>query len=89
MAILAATIEHLGQEYGNVELRDTLLEDANAFERIQPSIEAGLVPNFSFQDHEICCRTRYNTAKSSVEDWGKSQLAATSQSPSLRFPARN
>lgn len=70
--------ERFGQEYGNVELRDTLLEDANTFERIQRSLESGLVPEFTFQDHEICCRIQYNTVKAWVEDWEKSQLAAVS-----------
>ncbi len=63
--------QRFGQEHGNVELRDTLMEDANTFERVQHALEAGLVPYFTFQDHEICCRIQYNTVKAWVEDWEK------------------
>jgi phenylpropionate dioxygenase-like ring-hydroxylating dioxygenase large terminal subunit len=63
--------ERFGQEHSNIELRDTLMEDANTFERVQHALEAGLVPFFTFQDHEICCRMQYNTVKEWVETWEK------------------
>lgn len=65
--------QRFGQEHANVELRDTVMEDANTFERVQHSLEKGLVSHFTFHDHEVACRMQYHIVKEWVERWEKSR----------------
>ncbi len=44
------------QEYFLVELRDAVLEDMNTVERVQSSINAGVINEFHYQDNEIALR---------------------------------
>ena len=45
--------ESFYQDYGMFSSRDNLLEDANASERSQPALEAGLVKGWVLSDEEI------------------------------------
>lgn len=57
--------QRFGQENSMVELRDAVLEDGNTLERIQRSLNQGLIPEFVFHDHELALRHHYHT----VVDW--------------------
>lgn len=48
--------QRFGQENSQVEFRDVILEDLNTLERIQRSIDAGLIKEFNFHDHEVALR---------------------------------
>lgn len=53
--------QRFAQEHALVELRDTLLEDTNTLERTQRALDAGIVREFVFHDHELALRHHYHT----------------------------
>ena len=63
--------QRFGQEYASAELRDTILEDANTFERVQDTLDKGLLTHFTFRDHEVSCRMQYHIVKEWVEEYEK------------------
>jgi Rieske 2Fe-2S family protein len=67
--------QRFGQEYANAELRDTVLEDSNTFERVQDSLDRGMLSHFTFRDHEVACRMQYHIVKEWVENYEKSKAA--------------
>lgn len=44
-----------------VELRDAVLEDGNALERIHRATKQGLIKEFVHHDHELALRHHYHT----------------------------
>lgn len=71
--------QRFGQEYASVELRDTILEDANTFERVQDSLDKGLISHFTFRDHEVACRMQYHIVKEWVETYEKRKAAGNAR----------
>ena len=67
--------QRFGQEHANAELRDTIMEDANTFERVQDSLDKGLLSHFTFRDHEVSCRMQYHLVKEWVENYEKRKAA--------------
>ena len=67
--------QRFGQEHAGIELRDTIMEDANTFERVQDSLDKGLVSHFRFRDHEVGCRMQYHIVKEWVEGYEKRKEA--------------
>ncbi len=59
--------QRFGQENSLVELRDAVLEDGNTLERIQRSLNQGLIKEFIFHDHELALRHHYHTVIEWVE----------------------
>jgi Rieske 2Fe-2S family protein len=55
-----------------IELRDAVLEDANTLERIQASLDQGLLNEFIFHDHELALRHQYHVVRDCVASYGKS-----------------
>jgi len=55
-----------------IELRDAVLEDANTLERIQASLDQGLLNEFIFHDHELVLRHQYHVVRDCVASYGKS-----------------
>ena len=64
--------QRFGQENSMVELRDAVLEDANTLERIQTSLDQGLLKHFVFHDHELALRHQYHVVKQWVADFESS-----------------
>ena len=54
-----------------VELRDAVLEDCNTLERIQNSLDQGLIEEFLFHDHELALRHQHHVVKQWVKDYEK------------------
>ena len=52
-----------------VELRDAVLEDCNTLERIQQSLDQGLLKEFIFHDHELALRHQYHVVKQWLENF--------------------
>lgn len=63
------------QEYFKVELRDTVLEDANTLERVQSAIGSGVINEFHFHDQEIALRHNHAVVKQYVEDFERRTAA--------------
>ena len=63
--------QRFGQENSMVELRDAVLEDCNTLERIQHSLDQGLLSEFVFHDHELALRHQYHVVKQWVKDYEK------------------
>jgi glycine betaine catabolism A len=63
------------QEYFMVELRDTVLEDMNTVERAQSAINAGVINEFVYQDHEVALRYHYNIINKCLDEF-ESRAAA-------------
>jgi len=63
--------QRFGQENSMVELRDAVLEDCNTLERIQQSLDQGLLKDFIFHDHELALRHQYHVVKQWLEDFEK------------------
>ena len=61
--------QRFGQENSMVELRDAVLEDCNTLERIQISLDQGLLGEFQYHDHEVALRHQYHVVKQWVEDF--------------------
>ena len=61
--------QRFGQENSMVELRDAVLEDCNTLERIQVSLDQGLLREFQYHDHEVALRHQYHVVKQWVEDF--------------------
>jgi len=55
-----------------IELRDAVLEDANTLERIQASLDQGLLNEFIFHDHELALRHQYHVVRDCVASYEKS-----------------
>lgn len=64
--------QRFGQENAMVELRDAVLEDCNTLERIQVSLDQGLITEMLYHDHEIGLRHQYHVVKQWVEDFERS-----------------
>ncbi|MFT4561937.1 MAG: Rieske 2Fe-2S family protein [Gammaproteobacteria bacterium] len=64
--------QRFGQENSMVELRDAVLEDANTLERIQTSLDEGLLREFVFHDHELALRHQYHVVSDWVSEYEKS-----------------
>ncbi len=64
------------QEYFMVELRDAVLEDMNTVERAQSSINAGIIKEFQFHDHEVVLRYQYDVVNKYVEAFERHDAAA-------------
>lgn len=58
-----------GQENSMVELRDAVLEDGNTLERIQRSMNQGLIKEFVYHDHELALRLQHHTVVNWVADY--------------------
>ena len=52
-----------------VELRDAVLEDGNTLERIQRSMNQGLIKEFVYHDHELALRLQHHTVVNWVADY--------------------
>jgi len=63
--------QRFGQENSMVELRDAVLEDCNTLERIQNSLDQGLIEEFLFHDHELALRHQHHVVKQWVKDYEK------------------
>lgn len=63
--------QRFGQENSMVELRDAVLEDCNTLERIQQSLDQGLLKEFVFHDHELALRHQYHVVKQWLENFEK------------------
>ncbi len=61
--------QRFGQENSMVELRDAVLEDCNTLERIQQSLDQGLLKEFIFHDHELALRHQYHVVKQWLENF--------------------
>lgn len=61
--------QRFGQENSMVELRDAVLEDCNTLERIQASLDQGLVREFHYHDHELALRHQYHVVRQWVDDY--------------------
>ncbi len=61
--------QRFGQENSMVELRDAVLEDCNTLERIQQSLDQGLLKEFIFHDHELALRQQYHVVKHWLENF--------------------
>ncbi|NQV21715.1 MAG: hypothetical protein HQ511_09895 [Rhodospirillales bacterium] len=59
-----------------VELRDAVLEDMNTVERAQSSINAGIIKEFQFHDHEVVLRYQYDVVNKYVEAFERRAAAA-------------
>ena len=68
--------QRFGQENAMVELRDAVLEDANTLERVQSSLNQGLIKEFIFHDHELALRHHYRVVVRAVEEYEKRGTAA-------------
>lgn len=60
--------QRFAQEHALVELRDTLLEDINTLERAQRALDAGLVREFHFHDHELALRHHYHVVRRTLAE---------------------
>ncbi len=65
--------QRFAQEHALVELRDTLLEDTNTLERTQRALDAGLLSEFVFHDHELALRHHHHV----VSDYLAAHAART------------
>lgn len=62
--------QRFAQEHALIELRDTLLEDTNTLERTQRALDAGIVREFVFHDHELALRHHYHTVIDYLKRYG-------------------
>ncbi len=60
--------QRFAQEHALVELRDTLLEDTNTLERTQRALDAGVIREFVFHDHELALRHHFHTVTSWLDE---------------------
>ena len=67
--------QRFGQENSMVELRDAVLEDCNTLERIQQSLDQGLLKEFVFHDHELALRHQYRVVKEWLDKFEQGQSA--------------
>ena len=67
--------QRFGQENSMVELRDAVLEDCNTLERIQQSLDQGLLKEFVFHDHELALRHQYHVVKEWLDKFEQGQSA--------------
>ncbi len=58
--------QRFGQENSQVEFRDLILEDLNTLERIQRSLDTGLIKEFHFHDHEAALRHQYHVVRERI-----------------------
>lgn len=61
--------QRFAQEHALVELRDTLLEDTSTLERTQRALDAGIIREFVFHDHELAVRHHYHTVMKWLDDY--------------------
>ena len=59
--------QRFGQENSQVEFRDVILEDLNTLERIQRSIDAGLIKEFNFHDQEVALRHQAHMVRETLK----------------------
>jgi len=57
------------QEYFMIELRDAVLEDMNTVERAQSAINAGIINEFHYQDHEVALRYHYHVINKALNEF--------------------
>lgn len=65
--------QRFGQENGQVEFRDLILEDLNTLERIQRSLDTGLLKEFQFHDHEAALRHQYRVVCDRIEKYDQAR----------------
>lgn len=75
--------ERFGQENSQVEFRDLILEDLNTLERIQRSLDAGLLKEFHFHDHEAALRHQHHAIMAKIEEYENQGASARRQRPDL------
>ena len=68
-------VVNLEASRANLQLRVAVLEDSNTFERVQDSLNKGMLSHFTFRDHEVACRMQYHIVKEWVENYEKSKAA--------------
>ena len=61
--------QRFAQEHALVELRDTLLEDTSTLERTQGALDAEVIRELVFHDHELAVRHQYHTVTKLLDDY--------------------
>jgi phenylpropionate dioxygenase-like ring-hydroxylating dioxygenase large terminal subunit len=65
--------ERFGQENSMVEYRDISLEDLSTLERIQRSLDTGVIKEFHFHDHELALRHQHHVITQILADYDRDQ----------------